>query len=405
MTSSTHAGPEIAPARQTPAPLWLLALLTFCGTAAIHIFVPALPQVVQAFGTTASAARMTLSAYIIGLALAQIIYGPVADYFGRRPVLIAGMAIYAVAGAVAFLAPTIQVLIAARFFEAMGGGSGLVLGRAMVRDGSRHDEAAKRLSLMNLIVLVGPGISPLIGAGLAAATGWRSIFLVLCLLGLLNLALVWKRLPRSTRAADMRPKAVMRNYLALLRSRRFQGYALGGGFATTAIYAYVGAAPFIFVEQLHRPAVEVAGYLAFNILGVWFGSLMASRLAGRIPLERLLIAGNLLSGLGAVAFLLVVLGGLLNVPITVLLMLVVSYGAGLASPMALTLALSQNPAATGSASGLYGFVQMVVGAFCAAASGLGGDPARAAAVVLTGSGLVAQLSFWIAQHSRNDGST
>ncbi|MFT3690342.1 multidrug effflux MFS transporter [Paenirhodobacter sp.] len=385
-----------------PAPIWLLALLTLSGTMAIHIFVPALPQVAAAFGTTASAAQMTLSAYIVGLALAQIVYGPIADHIGRRPVLIAGMAIYALAGAAAFAAPSIQVLIVARFFEALGGGSGLVLGRAMVRDGAGPEDAARKLSLMNLIVMAGPGISPLVGAGLAAATGWRSIFLLLCLLGLVNLALVWRRLPRVPQAEGRSLRVVMANYVALLGSPGFLGYAIGGGFATTALYAYVGAAPFIFINQLHRPSGEVAVYLAFNILGAWLGSLTVSRLAGRIRMRRLLVAGNLLSCLGAGLFLLAVLTGWLSVPLTVATMLVFSYGAGIASPMALSEALNLNPAATGSASGLYGCVQMVIGAICAALSGIGGNPALAAALVMTAAGIIAQLSFWISQRYAAD---
>ncbi len=400
MTMATCHEPQGWRTAPAPAPLWLLAMLTLGGTMAIHIFVPALPMVAAAFGTTAGAAQMTLSAYVVGLALAQVVYGPIADCFGRRPVLIAGMVIYALAGATAFLAPTIEMLIVARFFEAIGGGSGLVLGRAMLRDGHSHEEAARKLSLMNLMVMVGPGLSPLVGALLAEATGWRSIFLVLCALGLVNLLLVWRRLPHGPDLHGRDLGRVMRSYAGLLGSRRFLGYAIGGGFATTAIYAYLGAAPFIFVDQLHRPASEVAFYLAFNVLGVWFGSLAASRLAGRIRMGRLMVAGNLISCLGAVLFLLAVLSGTLSVALAILPMLVLSFGAGLASPMALSEALSLDPAASGSASGLYGFIQMVIGAACAALSGIGGNPALAAALVLTAAGILAQLSFHIAHRSR-----
>lgn len=400
MTTPSRPGAQTMPDAQPPAPLWLLALITLSGTMAIHIFVPALPLVVEAFGTTATAAQMTLSAYIIGLALVQVVCGPVADHFGRRPVLIAGMLIYALAGGAAFLSPNIETLIIARFFEAVGGGSGLVLGRAMVRDGSTQEEAAKKLSLMNLMVMLGPGLSPLIGGVLAAATGWRSIFLVLCALGLLNLSLIWRGLPAKPRSHDRNWKSVIRNQVQLVRSPRFLGYSIGGGFATASIYAYIGAAPFIFVDQLHRPGGEVAVWLALNFVGVWLGSLTASRLAGRIRMERLLVAGNLTSCLGAVLFLLATATGVLNVPLIVLPMLVLSYGAGLASPMAMSGALNVNPAATGSASGLYGSAQMMVGALCNTLSGIGGNPALAAALTLTGAGIVAQLSFWIARRSR-----
>ncbi|WP_026155456.1 multidrug effflux MFS transporter [Paracoccus sp. N5] len=392
-----------ATSSQNPvAPLWMLALLTLSGTLAMHIFVPALPLVVESFGTTTSAAQLTLSAYIVGLSLAQIAYGPIADRFGRRPVLVAGMVIYAAAGISAFFASTIGSLIVARFFEALGGGAGLVLGRAMVRDGNSGAEAARKLSLMNLMVMAGPGLSPLIGAMLAAVTGWRSIFAVLCLLGLVNLALIWTRLPKTAAGEGRDMGVVMRSYGAMLKSRGFLGYAIGGGLATTAVYAFIAAAPFIFIDQLHRPAGEVGLYLALNIVGTWLGSLTASRLAGRVRMGRLLVQGNLLSCLGAAIFLAVVLGGHLTVASAILPMMLLSFGAGIASPMALSEALSIDPAAAGSASGLYGFAQMAIGAICAALSGIGSNPALSAGIVLLSAGALAQLAFWIAQRPQGE---
>jgi DHA1 family bicyclomycin/chloramphenicol resistance-like MFS transporter len=311
-------------------------------------------------------------------------------------VLIAGMAVYALAGLAAALAPGIQALVTARAFQALGGCAGMVLGRAIVRDGASAADAARRLALMNLMVTVGPGIAPLIGTALVATTGWRSIFVALALLGLVNLGLGWRLVPETSGGGGQGMGTVLRSYRQLLVSRRFLGFAIGGGCATTAMYAFIGAAPFIFVHQLHRPAHEVGPYLALNILGLWLGSLTASRLLGRVPMRRLMVGGNLVSGLGAAAFLAAALGGVLNVPLTVLPMAVFTFGAGLASPAALTEALSVNPLVAGSASGLYGFAQMGIGAVCTALAGLGGDPALAASVVLVGAAVVAQAAFWVA---------
>lgn len=388
---------DVRPAQRSAPPLWLLAMLTLSGTLAIHIFVPALPKVVEAFNTTTGMAQLTLSTYVIGLAIAQVIYGPMADYFGRRPVMAVGMTIFALSGAVALFAASIEVLIVARFFEAIGGGAGLVLGRTMVRDGSTPEEAARKLSLMNLMVMIGPGVSPLIGSALAAATGWRSIFAVLCLLGLVNLLLIWRRLPPSQLHGQRSVSEVAHNYFNLCRSSRFLGYAIGGGFSTTAMYAYLGAAPFIFVHQLNRPVSEVGLFLALNMVGPWLGSLTASRLVGRSRTGRLMIVGNLISCCSVLVLLLVMVNGQLSVAWMVATMFVFSYGAGMTSPMALTEALSLNPAATGSASGLYGFMQMMVGALCAALSGLGDNPALATAVTLMAAGIIAQLSFWVSR--------
>lgn len=378
------------------APLWLLALITFSGTMAMHVFIPALPQAGAELGATAGSMQQTVSVYILGLAAGQLVYGPLSDHFGRRPVLIGGMLVYAASGLAAALAPTVHALILARACQALGGCAGMVLGRAIVRDGATPAEAAKRLALMNLMVTVGPGLAPLIGTALAETAGWRAIFVALALLGVSNLALGWRLVPESSGGSAQGLHAVLRGYRQLLVSRRFLGFAIGGGCATTAMYAFIGAAPFIFGHQLQRPAHEVGLYLALNILGLWLGSLTASRLVGRVAMRRLMVGGNLVSGLGATAFLAAALGGGLSVPLVVLPMAVFTFGAGLAAPAALTEALGVNPLVAGSASGLYGFAQMTIGAACTALAGLGGNPALAAALVLAGAGVVAQGAFWVA---------
>jgi MFS transporter, DHA1 family, multidrug resistance protein len=397
---SSVESPKVASPHATPrAPLWLLALITFSGTMAMHIFVPALPFAAADLGASAGSMQLTLSFYVLGLALGQLVYGPISDHFGRRPVLIIGMAVYSLASILALLAPTTQTLVSARLLQALGGCAGLVLGRAIVRDNASGGDAAKNLSLMNLMVTVGPGLSPLIGSGLAATAGWRSIFAALCALGLVNLLLTWRLLPESSGGKGHGMPTVLRNYRELLRSRRFLGYAIGGGCATTSLYAFIGAAPFIFVDQLNRPAYEVGLYLTLNIAGVWLGSLTASRMVSKVPIRRLMVTGNLLSCAGATVFLLAAVSGTLNLPLTVLPLLVLTYGTGIASPAALTEALSINPLVAGSASGLYGFAQMGIGAVCASLGGVGGNPALAAGAVLVGAGLLAQLSFWVARHT------
>jgi DHA1 family bicyclomycin/chloramphenicol resistance-like MFS transporter len=388
------------------APLWLLALFTFSGTLAMHIFVPALPYAAESLHVGAGTMQLTVSLYIAGLALGQLVYGPVSDRFGRRPTLMIGLALYTVAGLGAALAPDAGSLIAARLFQALGGCAGLVLGRAIVRDTATTQEAARRLALMNLMVTIGPGVAPLLGAALAATFGWRSIFYALTALGVVNLVFTWRLLP-ETGGVDARANtsvgALARHYGQLLRSPAFLGYSIGGGCATTAMYAFIASAPFIFVHQLHRPAHEVGFYLAALVSGVWLGSVLASRLIRFVALRKLLVRANALSVLGALILLGAVVSGHLGVVVVVVPMFMFTLGAGIASPAALTEAISVNPLVTGSASGLYGFTQMAVGALCTALAGLGDDPALAAAIVLVAAGGVGQLSFWIAARRRPAG--
>ncbi|PXW55627.1 multidrug effflux MFS transporter [Chelatococcus asaccharovorans] len=395
--------PATGMAGEEPRPkvsLWLLASLTFSATLAMHIFVPALPQAARDLDAGVGAMQLTISLYIFGLAVGQLIYGPIADRFGRRPTLIMGLCIYVVAGIAAAVTPSADALIVTRLFQAMGGCVGMVLGRTIIRDISSAQDAVRSLALVNLFITVGPAIAPLIGGALTSTVGWRFIFVALALFGVMNIMFTVWILPETRRAGgDNSGATLARNYRSLLTSPAFLGYAIGGGCATTSMYAFIGVAPFIFINELGRPAYEVGLYLALLVGGIWIGSIVVSRLIMRMPIRSLLIGGNLISLVAAFMFLGVVVSGHLTVSWAVGLMFVFLFGVGFAAPTAVTQAVSVNQKVVGSASGLYGFAQMSVGALCAALAGLGSDPALAAALVLTGATVVAQIAFMIAQRS------
>jgi len=387
------AAPLISPKN---VPVWLLALVTFSGTLAMHIFVPALPSAAADLGASIGEMQMTVSLYIFGLAVGQLVYGPLSDRYGRRPVLMSGLVLYTLAGLAALVSPSVHALIAARLFQALGGCAGLVIARAIVRDTSTADDTAKRLAVMNLMVTVGPGLAPIAGGALAATLGWRSIFVALCALGIINMLMTWKLVPETGRRnAETSIKSLSRDYLGLLRSPAFVGYAIGGGCATTSMYAFTASAPFIVMNELHRPATEVGICLALLIFGYWIGSMIATRLIGRFAMKRLMVISNLVSIAAALAFLALAASGELQLLPMMTAIMVYTIGAGVASPNALTLAVSVNPKVTGSASGLYGATQMAVGAVCTALAGIGGDPGLAAASVLVGASILAQSCFWI----------
>jgi DHA1 family bicyclomycin/chloramphenicol resistance-like MFS transporter len=378
-------------------PLWLLALATFSGTLGMHIFVPALPVAAADLGASVGAMQMTVSIYILGLAAGQLMYGPVADWFGRRPVLIAGLALYTAASLAAALAPQVHALVAARLLQALGGCAGIVLGRTIVRDTALQAETARRLALMNLMVAVGPSIAPLLGSVLAVSLGWRSIFYLLSSLGIVALVFTWRLLPETGVAGtNTSLPELAGHYRKLLGSRAFLGLSIGGGCATTASYAFIASAPFIFVHQLHRPLHEVGLYLALLVSGVWLGSALTSRLIARVSIDRLLVRSNAMSLASVFVLLVGVLSGHLSLTLITVTMFLFNVGVGMASPAALTQAISVNPYVIGSASGLYGFIQMVVGALCTTLAGIGQNPALASALVLVSAGVIAQTSFWVA---------
>jgi DHA1 family bicyclomycin/chloramphenicol resistance-like MFS transporter len=384
--------------RGRAVPLWLLGLFTFSGPVGMHIFVPALPAAAKDLHATPAALELTVSLYILGLAVGQLIYGPASDRFGRRPALLVGLSIFTIASIAGLFAPDNHTLVLARFFQAVGGCSGLVLARAIIRDTSEANEAARRLALTNLLVTAGPAVAPLIGAGLSSFWGWRTILMGLTALGVANFVLAWRILPETRlQGLVVSASTYARDYLGLLRSRQFLGYAIGGACATTSLYAFVACAPFIFVDSLHVPTASVGLYLALLVSGLWLGSLLASRLIARFSLVRFLVVANALSVVAAASFFALVIADRATLLAIVGTMFVFSVGVGAAAPAALVQAISVNPRVIGTASGLYGSVQMAVGAALVALAGLGSDPTLASAIVLLAAGVVAQASFWAAR--------
>jgi MFS transporter, DHA1 family, multidrug resistance protein len=387
-------------AARRAVPLWLLGLFTFCGTVGMHIFVPALPAAAIDLHATPAALELTISLYILGLAVGQLVYGPASDRFGRRPALLAGLSIFTVASIAGLFAPDVHTLVLARFFQALGGCSGLVLARAIIRDTSQAHEAARRLALTNLLVTAGPAVAPLIGGGLSALWGWRTILMGLSAVGGANFVLAWRILPETRpEAAMFSPSRYARDYVGLLRSRQFLAYAVGGACATTSLYAFIACAPFIFVNRLHVPATSVGLYLALLVSGLWLGSLLASQLIARFSLTRFVVVANAVSVVAAATFLALLIADRATLVGIIATMFVFSVGVGAAAPAALVKAISVNPRMTGTASGLYGSIQMAVGAALVALAGLGANPALASALVLLGAGVVAQASFWMARNS------
>jgi len=385
------------PRPQRTPPIWLLVLITLSGTMAMHIFVPALPVATTELHASIGEMQWTISLYILGLAVGQLVYGPLSDALGRRPMLLLGLSLYTAAGLVAALAPNVHALIAARLLQALGGCAGLVLGRAIVRDTTHADKAVRQLALMNLMMMVGPGLAPVAGGIISSSFGWRPVFWVLTAVGSLTLYLAWQLLPETGKPNGRLSVGILAaDYRRLLGSRRFVGFAIGGGCATTAFYAFLATAPYIFATQLHRPLHDVGIYLGLLMGGMALGNAITGRLIRTVALERLLLTGNAISVASAAVLLGVLLSGHLSVAAVLGLMFVFTCGAGMTSPAALTKAVSVDPHRVGSAAGLYGFTQMVVGAICTSLAALGSNPAVSALSVLLGAAALGQLAFWVA---------
>jgi len=372
-------------------------LITISGTMAMHMFVPALPAAARGLATSTGEMQMAISIYIGGLAVGQLFYGPLSDAFGRRPLLMCGLGLYAAGGIAAALAPGLHVLLAARLLQALGGCAGLALGRAIVRDTSHADTAVRQLALLNLMIMVGPGFAPMVGGAVSATLGWRAIFAVLAITGIATLWFTWRLLPETGRPTGrFGVRVLLQDYRALVASPRFVGFALGGGCATTSVYAFLAAAPFIFVNELHQPVQAVGVYAGLMILGMAVGNALTSRLSRTLPANRLLRIGNSLSLISAIVLLAIALLGRLTVMNTIGIMLFFTCGCGMTSPAALVKAVSIDARRVGSAAGLYGFTQMAIGAACTALAAVGHDPALSALTVMVVATAFAQVAFTVA---------
>ncbi len=346
------------------APFLLLVAMTACGTLGMHIIIPALPATARALDMSIGTAQLTITLYLVGLAIGQLLYGPMSDRFGRRPVLLAGLSLFTVASIVTALAPNATILIAARILQSLGGCAGLVLGRAAVRDGATADKAAGQLALLTLVMALVPAIAPAIGGYLTAYIQWRASYGLLAVFGAATLLASVLLMPETLSQPIATRRSMLTAYARLLRSPRFLGYAVGGACSTTAFYGFMSASPFIFETQLHQPTQRVGLYYLLLMLGVAGGSLGANRVAGRLPIQTALRIANGLGILGAALFALADLTDNLSVATVVAPVTLFMVGAGMASPFALAGSVSVNPQAIGAASGLYGFIQMGYGMLC-----------------------------------------
>lgn len=349
----------------------LLAMIAASGTLAMHIFVPALPGLARDLDVSPGTAQLTLTLYLVGIAAGQLVYGPISDRFGRRPVLIVSLAVFLVSTLVAGFAPSIGWLLPARVAQALGACGGLVLGRAMVRDAAAPGEAARQMALLVMAMTATPALAPLIGGLLGEWFGWRSIFGFLGAVGGILLLLALTRLPETNRRlVRTRPRDLLRVYAALLRRRDFRLVAIGGACLSTSLYAFFSAAPFLFVDVLHRPMSEVGFYYMSMVGGITLGSFTVSRLAIRLSSDKVLRIAAGFALFGAAGLLVVDLAGLLSVPTILASMGIFAFGSGFASPVATARAIGVDADAIGAASGLYGFLQMAFGALCTLLVGL-----------------------------------
>ena len=376
----------------------LLAAMTAIGPLTTDMYLPSLPDIAQKLGATTAQVQLTVSSYLVGFALGQIVYGPVSDRHGRKPVLFAAIALYCVATLVCALSTSIEMLIVARFVQALGGSGGIVLARAIVRDLYSGARAGRELSLIGGVMALAPVLAPLIGGVLQTGFGWRSVFFTLLGAGLLSAAIIAPLMPEtlSARASEpLSPTTMLRSYRVLARHPAYLAYL---GLASTSfagLFAWISGASFVLQYLYGLTPFQFGVTFAIGSVGYMIGTTYAARLVMRLGIDRTLGVGCAAMAIGGVGMMLAIALGLTSATSLVLPMALYLAGMGMVLPQAFAGAMTPFPERASAAAALLGFIQQTGSALCGAVVGwLLGQSAWPMVVAVAAMGC-ASLLLWI----------
>lgn len=354
----------------------VLGALSAMGPISIDLYLPGLPELADDLHTSASAAQLTLTACLAGLAIGQLLAGPLSDRLGRRRPLLVGLAGFCAASFACALAPDIISLTVLRLAQGFAGAGAIVIARAVVRDLRSGAAAARLFSVLMLVTGLAPTLAPIVGGQLLRATSWRGLFVALGAVGVAlfvgtAVALPETLPPERRHAGDWR--AIGRTFHSLASSRVFCGYALVVSFSFAEMFAYIAGSPFVIQDIYGVSAQLYAGIFALNAFGIVACSQLNGLLVERVGPRALLRAGVVAEGTGGVALLVVILVGGIGLAGILPCLFVAVSSIGLVFPNASALALTPYPDVAGSASALLGVLNFVVGAAVAPIVGIAGN--------------------------------
>jgi DHA1 family bicyclomycin/chloramphenicol resistance-like MFS transporter len=344
--------------------LAILVAISALQPIALNLLAPATPALTRHFASSYATIQLTLTLFLVSVALTQLVVGPLSDRFGRRPCVNAGIALFVLGSVLGAVAPSTGILLLARVLEGAGSGAVFALSRAIIRDTANRDEAASQIASVTMVMVVAPMLSPWLGGQIDTAFGWRAIFLVMAVFGIAVLMLTVTRLPETAPHVGTRSSllGVFRAFPALVRNREFVLNVAAGASATSAFFVFIAAAPYIVVETMGRGSDTYGAYFILNALGYMIGNFTMSRLAVRLGTPRMVRLGLVISFVGTAISLALSLSPWWT-PLTLFLPLAVNaIGNGLTIPGATAEALSARPDLAGSAAGLLGATQLGISA-------------------------------------------
>lgn len=382
---------------QSAVAVVVLAAMVALGPLATSMYLPAFPAMAADFGVGADRIQLTLSAYMVGLAFAQILCGPLADRYGRKPVLLIGLGLFLVASLGCTTAETIEVLLGYRFLQAFGAAAGMVLAQAMVRDSFAPVEAARTLAYMGSTTALAPALAPVVGGALLVPFGWPAVFLLLTGWAAVVLAVVATMLPETLptdRRQTLHPLSVLRNYRTVSLNRSFLAHALGMSLMFAGHYGFMSGAPFVLIELYGVPEQRFGWYFLLVVATFISGNLIGARIGRHFNAHRLIVLGGTLLILAGLLMVGLVAGGLGGTAALIGPQMIYAMGAGFMMPQLITGALMPFRNMAGTAAALMGFLQMGAAAIASALVGrLHDGTARPMVYIIAASALSTLLVY------------
>ncbi|MBL8471580.1 MAG: multidrug effflux MFS transporter [Rhodocyclaceae bacterium] len=348
----------------------LLGALAAFGPLAIDLYLPALPAMAQGLSASPARVQASITVFLAGFSTGMLLYGPISDRYGRRAVLLSGIALFCVASLGCLMATAVEPLILARFAQALGGGAASVLARAVARDLYEPAEAIQKLSLMAMVTSIAPLLAPLLGSGILALFGWRGTFAALLVWGVVSLLVVWRGLPESLpreRRGQMSMHAAFSAYFRLGVDPVALGLLLAGGMSFAAMFAYITASPFFFISLLHYSPTEYGLVFATNAVGIFTANYLNSQQVRTRGPTLMAGLGSFIGLAGALLLLSAVSFGGVTTPTLLIGLFIVVSMTGLLGANCVGLLMARYSQNAGAAAALFGCAQFGFG-MCASAA-------------------------------------
>ncbi|WP_306141925.1 multidrug effflux MFS transporter [Roseibium sp. MMSF_3412] len=342
----------------------VLGLLAAVGPFAIDLYLPATPQIVRDLGTDDAGAHMTFTVYFIAFGLAQLIYGPIADWTGRRPPIFIGLTVFIAGSVICAMATDITMLTLGRFVQALGAAAPMVIVRAVVRDLHTGTEATRLMALVMLVISISPLLAPLTGSMIISVASWRMIFGALGLIALAAMIFTALRLPETLpqdRRVPVKPAVLLRSSIFLMKDFRFMGLTMIGGFALSSFFVFIASAPLVYMTQYALSPTEFSFVFAVNAVGFFAASQFAAGLGQKYGMGRVAFWAVCGFALATSSLFALVWLGFDDLPVLMAMFFLGNACLGLVIAPTMVMALEEHGEHAGMASSLGGTFQMVAG--------------------------------------------